>query len=271
LIHAHETHSGKQRVTIEDEPEEKKETPSLEMDNPHILEEILYIPTVTTEQIQTSPQQGPYRYIRLPVELETLDSRTKISLTALIDSGVSSRFIDRNFVQRNNMTTTKLEQPIPVFNVDGTKNQAGSIIETVKVIVHYKEHSERIYLYVTNLGTTPLIFGISWLRAHSPSINWRGETIDFNDCPVNCQKIGTLTRSADNSPAKNDHIREEDEHDDEHDEAQKEHICWMEWKANYELDKKIALDKKLNDIVPTHLHEYLHVFDDVSATRFPIS
>jgi hypothetical protein len=169
------------------------------------------------------------------------------------------------------MTTTKLEQPIPVFNVNGTRNQAGSIIETVEVIVRYKSHKERVYLYVTDLGSTPLIFGISWLCAHNPLIDWKRETIEFSGCPSNCQKIGKLTEPTNDSSAENDHVCEEDEHDDEHDNGQDKHICWIEWKTKYKLDKKIVLDKKLNEIIPTHLHDYLHVFNDISATCFPIS
>ena len=77
----------------------------------------------------------------------------------------------------------KLAQPIPVYNVDGTLNEAGSITEVVSLILHYNNHSERMTFCVTNLGTQKLILRHSWLRKHNPEIDWSTGKVKMSRCP----------------------------------------------------------------------------------------
>ena len=44
-----------------------------------------------------------------------------IETKALLDTGAGGKFIDQNFIQQNKLETRKLEKPIVVYNVDGTK------------------------------------------------------------------------------------------------------------------------------------------------------
>jgi hypothetical protein len=50
--------------------------------------------------------------------------------TALIDSGAGGIFINESYAKQNNIPLSPLQNPIPVFNVDGTPNKDG-------VITHY--------------------------------------------------------------------------------------------------------------------------------------
>ena len=54
-------------------------------------------------------------------------------------------------------------QLIPVYNVDGTLNKAGSITEVVNLILKYNNHSKRTTFAVTSLGKQKLILGHAWL------------------------------------------------------------------------------------------------------------
>jgi hypothetical protein len=58
----------------------------------------------------------------LRVEIESTDNQRKYGVRALVDSGATGLFIDREYVKSNQIPTMKLPQPIPVFNVDGTAN-----------------------------------------------------------------------------------------------------------------------------------------------------
>jgi hypothetical protein len=82
------------------------------------------------------------RSLKLKVSIETTDTGEVKSLNALIDSGATGKFIDRDYVKTNRMTTKTLYRPIPVYNVDGTLNEAGSITEMVDLVLRYKNHSE---------------------------------------------------------------------------------------------------------------------------------
>ena len=115
----------------------------------------------------------PLRLLHLPIELETTDTMERKAVQALLDSGATGCFIDRDFVQRNGLNTRPLLQPIPVFNVDGTKNEAGSITEILDIILRYKSHSECTALAVTSLGRQDLLLGFPWLKEHNPEVDWQ--------------------------------------------------------------------------------------------------
>jgi hypothetical protein len=45
-----------------------------------------------------------------------------------------------------------LTKPIPIYNIDGTANDASAITDIADVILCYKNHSEHTQLAVTHLG-----------------------------------------------------------------------------------------------------------------------
>jgi hypothetical protein len=94
---------------------------------------------------------GP-RSLYLRVEIESTDTQRKYGVRALVDSGATGLFIDREYVKSNQIPTTKLSVVVPVFNVDGTANTAGSISEVAELILRYNGHSERALFSVTGLG-----------------------------------------------------------------------------------------------------------------------
>ena len=59
---------------------------------------------------------------QITVQLQTLDTGSKLTVTALLDSGATGMFLDTKFVLANNLNTRKLPRAIPVYNVDGTLN-----------------------------------------------------------------------------------------------------------------------------------------------------
>jgi len=66
-----------------------------------------------------------------------------LGFMALLDSGATGLFIDRGFVHRNGLKTRALDQPIKVYNVDGTLNQGGSITEEITLMISHKGHKEK--------------------------------------------------------------------------------------------------------------------------------
>ena len=84
--------------------------------------------------------------------LRSIHSRTTHSVAVLLDSGATGMFIDREFVRHNHLKTHPIPKPIPVYNIDGTPNQNGSISEEYEAILEIGSHSKRVSLAVTNLG-----------------------------------------------------------------------------------------------------------------------
>ena len=73
--------------------------------------------------------EGNPMSLKLKVKIETTDTAEKKSVSALVDCGATGEFIDRHHAKSSCFNLVKLTQSIPVYNVDGTLNEAGSITE----------------------------------------------------------------------------------------------------------------------------------------------
>jgi hypothetical protein len=105
---------------------------------------------------------------------------------ALLDCRATGLLIDRGFVDRNRITTRTLSRPIPVYNIDGTLNEAGSICEVVDVVLSYRDHSKRVRFTVTGLRKQNAILGYTWLKEHNPEVDWVTKEVKMSCCPGHC-------------------------------------------------------------------------------------
>ena len=146
-----------------------------------------------------SPYQFPTKiYIRsaqlkfslqVQIILTTLDTGVRVSITALLDSGATGLFLNKNFVEYQNFNTKKLSRAIPCYNVDGTLNQGGSIKEEIDMAMIFQEHSEKATFAVCDLGDKTAIIGHTWLFQHNPEIDWRTGKVQFTRCPPDCHIV----------------------------------------------------------------------------------
>ena len=67
--------------------------------------------------------------------MQTLDTGEVVASLALLDCRATGLFIDGNFVKMKNLTTRKLSQPVNVYNVDGTPNEAGKVLEVWETVL----------------------------------------------------------------------------------------------------------------------------------------
>jgi len=121
--------------------------------------------------------------IILSIEVSTTDTSEVHSVKALLDSRATGNFIDRDFVRTKGINTRSISRPIPVYNVDGSPNEAGQISEVVDVVLCYKTHSERMLLTVSSLGKQNMILGYTWLKDHNPEVDWQTREVQMNRCP----------------------------------------------------------------------------------------
>ena len=124
--------------------------------------------------------------LTLKIEVQTTDTGETKSVKALLDSGATGMFIDQEYVKENKFDTRKLSRPIPLRNVDGTSNEARSVMEVVGLIVRYKNHSEKAYFAVANIGSQKVIMGHTWLQKHNPDINWATGDVSMSHCSGTC-------------------------------------------------------------------------------------
>ena len=108
-------------------------------------------------QLSTNTLDACGTSIILPIEISTTDTSEVHSVKVLLNSGATGNFIDKDFVRTKGISTRNISRPIPVFNVDGSPNEAGQISEVVDVVLRYKTHSKRMLLAVSNLGKQSMI------------------------------------------------------------------------------------------------------------------
>ena len=87
-----------------------------------------------------------------------------IEVKALLDSSATGCFVAKSWALDRCLWLSKLVNPVPVLNVDGTRNQEGDITHYVLLTVGVGKHTEKLWCAVTCLGKVPLILGHDWLK-----------------------------------------------------------------------------------------------------------
>ena len=88
------------------------------------------------------------RCTKVPLKIRSVDTGTPLAIDSLLDSSATGLFIDVDFIREQKLQT----HPLPVYNIDGTSNEAGSIKEEVDLICTFGNHTEPATFSVTSLG-----------------------------------------------------------------------------------------------------------------------
>jgi len=79
--------------------------------------------------------------------------------------------------------TLPLDEPIKVYNVDGTRNKEGTITDFVRLMVEVQGMYMHVDLLVMGLGRNKVILGLPWLEDVNPDIDWKKGTLKWRDPP----------------------------------------------------------------------------------------
>jgi len=126
------------------------------------------------------------REVWLNIRVEKIDTYEGVMIKALLDSGATGMFMNRQTAARHGFKLQKLERLIAIRNVDGTNNSGEAITHQVECNVFYKGHMERMRIDVCNLGKTEVILGMPWLAAHNLEINWETGEVKMTRCLPLC-------------------------------------------------------------------------------------
>jgi hypothetical protein len=111
--------------------------------------------------------------IRIPEDIS--------QVSALVDSGATSSFIDQTFVAQHNIPVVKKSTPVPVEVIDGRTIAFRAIThETTPLELCIGKHMENFVLSIISTPHHPIILGLPWLKAHNPIIDWRSRTLTFS-------------------------------------------------------------------------------------------
>ena len=86
----------------------------------------------------TISEIGGSNSLKLKVELKTTDTSERKSVNSLVDSGATGEFINHDYVKSCQFNLLKLTHPIPVYNINVSPNEVGSITEAVSLYSNTK-------------------------------------------------------------------------------------------------------------------------------------
>ncbi len=114
--------------------------------------------------------------MRIPVLFES--AHVTAEREVLVDSGATNNFISKNLLHRLKIGYLPVENPIKIWNVDGTHNQDGTISHFTDLQVRTGTKTKTLRFLITNLGKDEVILGYPWLTAFEPVIHWKDATLD---------------------------------------------------------------------------------------------
>ena len=128
------------------------------------------------------------RKVTVKIRLERIDTQKRITVEALLDSGVTGLVMSSEFAKKQGFKLKKLERPMNMKNVDGSLNKEEPIEHTVEVNIYYQRHKERTEIDMIGGQKWMVILEILWLACHNPEIDWRTEEVKMTKCPEECGK-----------------------------------------------------------------------------------
>src|SRR6202043_3982518 len=123
-------------------------------------------------------------------------------------SGCTNCFMDLEWAKKVGLEPAPLQNPITMYNVDGTQNKDGKIWFGIDLLVRVGDHQEQIHFLLGKTQSHMVILGHDWLKRHNPEINWVKAEVKLTHCPSPCsssphsrptpapQKVSTLAAAS---------------------------------------------------------------------------
>uniref|UniRef100_A0A0W0GEF0 RNA-directed DNA polymerase n=1 Tax=Moniliophthora roreri TaxID=221103 RepID=A0A0W0GEF0_MONRR len=217
--------------------------------------------------------------MRIPIQYNV--GTEIVETKALIDSGAGGHFICEEEAWKLKKPWTRLEKPIKVFNVDGTRNKIGWITHSVTIDITIGDRLMKETLLISGLGPERVILGLPWLQDHNPDIDWVTGVVHFRPRRKIMVKrlmkpfIGILDETKELDTGILDKVEDD------------EVLIWSFIKGEEDSDEvrinaKLSASqvlaqahevkaKPLEELLPPYLSDYSDRFEKKKAERFPPS
>jgi hypothetical protein len=210
---------------------------------------------------------------------------SKQTVETLIDSGAGNLFIDQNYAK--NFDINYLDKPVKAYNMDGTENKWGTINTYVNLEFSLGKRKFKERFYVTGLGKQRIILGFSWLHKYNPIINWKKGEVTFKSFQIDwkCLMEKGKQIQMEQQPKIEEVVDNEERKNWTTLPLKEEKLgvfiglletdVWIH-KTNIATELAIEENSKKQDkmdeqLVPAEYHEYLDIFSEEKAHRFPES
>jgi len=114
------------------------------------------------------------------VKIQLHGEKEAVTINAMIDSGATEDFIDRQVCNKHGIKMIKAKNPREIYLADGKPSAMGPVTHMTKVPMDISSHGELATFQVANLQNHKVILRMPWLREHNPTIDWNDKRITFN-------------------------------------------------------------------------------------------
>jgi len=124
------------------------------------------------------------------VKIKLHGERESVTINAMIDSGATEDFIDREVCNKHGIKMMKAKNSREIYLSDGKPSAMGPVTHMTKVPTDLCSHRESATFQVAKLQNHEVILGMPWLREHNRTIDWNDKRIIFNRerCTTWCLK-----------------------------------------------------------------------------------
>ena len=123
-----------------------------------------------------SSEASPCFLVSLLLKFDSCSVKAK----ALLDSGASACFIDKDFAEKHNLPLVTKKSPVRVEVIDGRPLVSGDVTEETKPLDAFIEnHQSTIVFNVIKSPSNPVVLGLSWLDRYNPDIDWNARKLTF--------------------------------------------------------------------------------------------
>jgi len=114
------------------------------------------------------------------VKIQLHGEKESVTINAMIDSGATEDFIDREVCDKHGIKMIKAKNPREIYLGDGKPSAMWPVTHMTKVPMNISSHRELATFQVANLQNHEVILGMPCLREHNPTIDWNDKRITFN-------------------------------------------------------------------------------------------
>jgi len=114
------------------------------------------------------------------VKIQLHREKDSVTINAMMDSGATEDFIDREVCNKHRIKRIKAKNPREISLADRKPRAMGPVTDMTKVPMNISSHRELATFHVANLKNHEIILVMPWLREHNPIIDWNDKRITFN-------------------------------------------------------------------------------------------
>ena len=138
-----------------------------------------------TERLENNAQSTgpilssePSTCFTIPLRVKFNDHSIKVS--ALLDSGASACFIDKDFAERHKLPLVTKKCLVSVEVIHGRPLVSRDVTQETKALdIYIDQHRSTVVFNVIKSPSNPVILGLSWLDRYNPNIDWKKRKVEF--------------------------------------------------------------------------------------------